>query len=466
MERSIVCAICALVAAGAACGKGGLGGGPSAPESAAARVGGPGPWPRENVQYGAAQGIQEPRVVGVTTDEAQNLWVATHAALYLLKPGETRFRRFAAADGLHLMSNPASYCDDWAPDHACPILGGAADPGITEIIGGGPGEVFVGYQGITEGSGDYTDPNRHSGGLDRARLDGAGLQVTRLQMVSGASVEFWHNRTVVRLVYDHFVHPHELYVGTNHGVDRMLPDRYREPKKGEWFNDVNKEWMADHLHPQVCFHHACTNESDLRLGDWRGLALTPEGDLWVAGRWTAGKIRWTQSIADWFSRPGSQAFQLAFGDPYPAAPNADGFVNEPVFRPPQEGDAVALSAVAVAPDGRVWFASAATYTQDPTYGVAVWDGRAFRTLDPGSDLGMAEGTVRDLVALPDGRLVLAGATTGLALYDPRSGRSTPLRGPKWLPDDRVARLELDRMVDPPALHVSTAGGAAVLRKFP
>ena len=166
----------------AACSKGTLGGAAGGNNngggngSGAKPFGGPGPWPLDNRVHGAAQGILESPVIGASTDEAQNLWVATHAALYLLKPGEARFRRIAAADGLHLQSNPVRYCDSWAPDHACPILGAAADPGITEIAGGAAGEVFVGYAGNTDGSGDYTDPNRHTGALDRVRLNGDAIQ--------------------------------------------------------------------------------------------------------------------------------------------------------------------------------------------------------------------------------------------------------------------------------------------------
>src|SRR5947209_6174607 len=79
--------------------------------SSAAR--GPGPWPVANVKYGAAEGIAESPVVGMTTDGAQNRWIATHAALYLLRPGEKILRRYDARDGLHLAGNPVVYCDTW-----------------------------------------------------------------------------------------------------------------------------------------------------------------------------------------------------------------------------------------------------------------------------------------------------------------------------------------------------------------
>jgi hypothetical protein len=448
-----------------ACGKppgGGLG-------SGGTKFGGPGPWGADNRIYGAADGILETPVVGISTDESQNLWVATNDALYLLTPGEKTFRRFDAHDGLHLPGNAVTYCDsDFAGgDRACPIRGAAAGPGFSEITGGGPDEVFVGYFGIDDGSADWSDPNRHSGKLDRVRLSANGsLSVDRFDLVSSTTAQFWHNRTVQRLLYDHFKHPHELYAGTNHGVDRFQPDRYRAPNKGEWFLAVANEFMSDHLHPQVCYHHACdATETDLRLGDWRGLALSAGGNLWVGGRWTGGEIRWTAGLSEWLNRPGSQIFAAAFGDPYVAGRcNGDGFCNQPVFLVPQEGDVISVQAVAVAPDGRAWFASGRSTTSDTPRGLAVWNGTAFKYYDPQRDLGMAESDLRDLLALPDGRLVVAGARTGITIWDPKSGAHTQLRG--VLPDENVLRMELDTMVEPPTLHVATYSGAAAIRKLP
>ena len=43
------------------------------------------------------------------------------------------------------------------------------------------------------------------------------------------------------------------------------------------------------------------------------------------------------------------------------------------------------------------------------------------------------------------------------LFRSRAGR---------IPSDNVLRLELDTMVKPPALHVATEAGAAVLRVLP
>ena len=80
--------------------------------------------------------------------------------------------------------------------------------------------------------------------------------------------------------------------------------------------------------------------------------------------------------------------------------------------------------------------------------------------------GMSEQDVQDLVALPDGRLVLAGAHTGLVFWDPATGAKAVMRAGQGLPDDAVQQLSLDTRVDPPALYVATGSGVAVLRQLP
>jgi hypothetical protein len=450
-----------------------------------------GPWSVENAVYGPAEGILESRVVGVTTDEAQNRWVATHQALYLLQPGETTFRRYDAADGLHLPGNPAPYCGDrpMQPGERCGgtvTYGEAAPPGISKIVGGGPNEVFVGYFGVDStpdglvcpsktnpdkpGYGDYCDPNRHSGKMDRVRLlPGGMLEVDRFNFVAGAhGAEYWHNRTVQSVAYDHFVNPGTLYVGTNHGVNIIFPDRFRYPLPGEWFDLANMEWMGDHLHARVCSPGPCQDGSEAgqRMGDWAGLAIDPNGDVWHAGRWTAGLITWDDDPRRWFERHG-RAFKYAFGDPYPLPPNAEGFMNEPVFKVNAEGDSVYLTGVAVCPDGRVWFSSRGPQNgTDHTVAVLnrLPDGRirGFETF-AATSLGLGEREVRDIECLPDGRVVLAGFRTGVVLYDPSTGTSTRVPG---LPSDTILDLEVDRMIEPPALHVATARGGAVLRVLP
>ncbi len=433
------------------------------------QFGGAGPWPLANETFGSAQGIQESPVVGMSTDEAQNLWVATNTALYLMKPGDTSFKRYSSADGLHLMDNPEMIHEDSCNSTAV-VPGAAVSPGISTIVGGSAGEVFVGYFGTLAVAGDCTDPaaDRHSGKLDRVRLRADGtLEVARFDLASaGFGLNFWHNRTVLRMVYDHVHHPHTLYVGTDHGVDLILPDKYRPPNPGEWSGLPILESMGDHLHPSVCVGvSGCplVGEGNQRMGEWRGLAISPvDGDLWVAGRWSAGKIRWDPlGPLHWeHDRSGAEAFSFAFGDP--AA------TNPPVFPVAAEGEIVSLTAVAAAPDDTTWWGNKDIFGNpgERDRGVASFTpGKGFTYYNP-ADLGMSEQAVQDIVALPDGRLVLAGPSTGLVFYDPATKRHVALRAGQGIPDDRVTQLELDTMVDPPALHVSTFGGAATLRVFP
>jgi hypothetical protein len=477
---------CGSCGEGETCGGGGI---DKVCGSSALVFGGPGPWPMENFGVTTSDGLQELPVVGVSTDESQNLWIATPKALYLKLPNTSGLKRFAAAQGLHLKENPVAYCDnrlggaDPANPHACPapgtpggeghpslcpIYGAATDDGITEIVGGGMNEVFVGYAGDDTGTEDWCDPNRHTGKLDRVRLNPDGtIQVDRFDLVSnGHGMHYWHNRTVQRMVFDHFIHRHELYVGLNHGVTLLRPDNFREVGAGEWPDTVYMEYMADHLHPTVCYQQICPDGSTgQRMGDWRGLALDSRGELWVAGKWTAGRIRWSAGLRDWFSRPGDKAFAVAFARTYnpPAGTN-----DPPVFPVPYAGHPVHLTSVAVTTDGRVWFGSEALREgpENVTYGLASWSGGRFTYHDDDlARFGISK-AVRDLVALPDGRLVIATPSSGLIVWDPNTGEHVAVRGRSYLPDDRVNRLALDTMVSPPALHVSTAGGAAILRELP
>jgi hypothetical protein len=450
-----------------------------------------------NVTYGAADGIQETPVVGMSTDESQNIWVATPSALYVMPPGKTHFTRFSTGSGLHLPGVDMDHCYDPTGGHnpqggnngylsPCPDSA-ANGAGISEITGGGPNEVLVGYWGnhddnlgsLPDGTpieGTSSDPERHTGKVDRVRLtlDASGapssIQVVKFDVLSTNSNEFWHNRDVERMIYDHFIHRHELYVGFNHGIDKLSPDLWAEPDPHLWFLVSYTTWMSDHLHPQVCFHAACGSAgpegSTQMLGDWRGLGLDAKGDLWVGGRWAAGRIRYAQSNADWYNTPRADgpAITPAFGDGYTGG-NC-GSTAAPVFCPPLEGDPVNISATTVTPDGTIWFSSGTLFhdSRDVPYGIASFTTH-FTYFSP-SQAGMSEAHVRDMLALPDGRLVIAGLSTGLVFWNPTTGKSVQLHAGQGIPSDTIFRMELDGMVTPPVLHVATANGAASIRVFP
>src|SRR5438067_12685542 len=363
------------------------------PPDAGPTFGGPGPWPSGNVTYGQADGILAgdlgfDGIVGFSTDETQNQWVATHSALYLMRPGEKTFRRYDASDGLHLQSNPVQYCDDsfLGGDRPCPIFGAAGNPGISEITGGGPNEVFVGYYSPHNwddpNDGTWGDPFRHMGKVDRVRLKSDGkLEVVRFDMVSGNTPMFWHNRWVFRLLYDHFIHKHELYVGTEHGIDKISPDKWFPPNP-HWPYVDYLYWMSDHLHPRVCAHQWCTGNENLdtqMMGGWSGLAIDSNGDLWAGGKWSAGHIIYTPLAAElkpdgtpnsdgttgWLQRGGkaythnfgeqwcgsAASVQMWNGSAWVVTPCSPGTNSPPVFPVPAPGDPADINAVTVTPDG-------------------------------------------------------------------------------------------------------------------
>jgi hypothetical protein len=106
---------------------------------------------------------------------------------------------------------------------------------------------------------------------------------------------------------------------------------------------------------------------------------------------------------------------------------------------------------------------------DNNYGVAVFDPKKYAWTRYGNtgELGMRQQEVQDIVALPDGRVVFAGTNTGLTIYDPAKNSHVNVDASGGLiPSNEIWAMELDDMVVPPALHVSTAGGAAVIRVFP
>ncbi|HEX9242260.1 MAG TPA: WD40 repeat domain-containing protein, partial [Anaeromyxobacter sp.] len=375
-------------------------------------------------------------------------------ALYLATPGGA-LRRYDERDGLHLGAatgrSPGpvgwvKYCDNVplvgdAPCAGHVIWGGATQWGIFSLAGGGPNEVFVGYHGgktpgLTCGADpdpDWCDSLVHSGKIDRVRLNADGsITVDRFDYwENDLGMQYWHNRSPFRLLYDHVAHPGTLYVADEHGVEITFPNRFT-PYAGGSLDTWQDAYFGDHAHALVCLPVPCGQPgSYTRAGDWRGLSLDAQGRLWHAGRWTAGLIPWNSNPVTWWT---SGAFDLTFGDPYSGP--GPGFRNEPVFKVPAEGDTVNLTAVSVCPDGRVWFASAGATSVNDT--VAVWDPAAwaFKTFDART-LGLAEQGVQDLVCLPDGRIVLAGVTSGAAVYDPASGASKPLAG---LPSAHVHRL--------------------------
>lgn len=409
----------------------------------------PGPWPTSPLTiFGAEQGLTEP-ILEASTDEAQNIWAVSHEALYLLRPGQARFRRYTAEDGLWLHN--------------------AEPPGITAVTGGAAGEAWVGYQGA-DVEDTQNDPLRFRGKLDRVVLQPDGsLRVVHYDVHNNDAVGFdengevirlpdgkvdpqytdWsynENRTVRRFLYDHLYNPGTLYVGFNHGVSRIEPERY-DPVHGFDF--------ADHIHPVVR-----DRGGTQRMGDWRALALDPverehpktgerrRGMLWMGGKWTAGAMSWTPSLFDW-TRNERNPFWIAFSAP-------------PVF-PVEDGEPVHLSGIAAMGDGSVYFASGPGSSGFAPLGLARWkQGEGLSWLSPES-IGLPSPEIIDLQRLPDETLLILTQSDGLWRWEPAPVPDGVLLGQIELPTRRLSRLYVDQMVDPPAVFVGSDAGVLLLR---
>jgi hypothetical protein len=413
------------------------------------RIGGLGlgPFPSNPlVIYGSAQGLLE-APISASVDEGENLWVVTERALYLLQPGAKVFRRYTAQDGLH-----------YGPGYTDP-------PDITLVEGGTKGECFVGYfardtnSSMFKDAHMWTDPWAHKGKMDQVLVQPDGtLKVNRYDLRNSNDGHYYETRTITSMVYDHFQHPGNLYVGSNHGITRIIPAKYYPPPHLDTdpFNTWDeRQWYADHVHPHTCIGGPCTDPNRvMTFGDWFGLTLAADGRLWMGGLTNGGALWFKEKLEDWV-----QSWK-------PVNPFSPSFEWPPVFLPPDMGDPVNIRGVAVTPDGMVWFASGEVENwRGRTYGIAAYDGRLFTYFDP-TALGAIEYNILEVQALADGRLVLGFPDSGLLVWQPGDSKGRRITQRDGLPGERIGRMSQDQMHDPPLLLVPTDGGLAVFRQLP
>lgn len=376
---------------------------------------------------GSSQGLNG-AVIDASTDDAQNLWAATPDALYVLQPGQSTFKRFTAADGLHIQS----FTD---PN------GRPAVTNITAIAGGHSHEVFVGYHGY-EGdlpppapprccvpNADFSDPRWSLGQADRVTLSPNGtLQVHRYLFICDASANCWEEQSARRIVYAHQgTAAGHVFMGFDHGVTHI-------------FNDV----FGDHIHVETTYHFP-DGSSVTKQGEQYGLFVLPTGDLLTGSAYGAGLQKWNPDPRAWVNEP----FLWAFTTYGPAEP----YNNGPHSLDVPAGYREDQRAVAMTPDGTAWFAS---FTQ----GLASYPGGDFsriQTYTTVPDLP-ASGLI-DLAADPDGTLWIVDNTGRLLRFTP-STRSVQV----WPGISGAVRVVMDTTVNPRAVYVPMGNnGLAVIR---
>lgn len=387
-----------------------------------------GPWPVADVTwYGSAQGLGA--ILDANPDDAQDIWAASNDTLYLLRPGDTTFAKFTAADGLHVGPFTDAY-------------GNPNMTYITAIAGGAPGQVYVGYYGYESLGDPYkdTEAQKELGNGDDVHVDAANkLTITRLLFRCDAERGngCWEDRSVRRLLYTHTgIAAGHSWWGFNHGVTHMVGDDF-----------------GDHVHPEVWYPPppGGTYGSEA-LGEFYGLAVDAQGNLWMAGRYAVGLQTWnpkpnggplsdTNTNDQWVSGPMIYAFTTDTADHslgYPTGP----WVPDK-YRENNRG-------AAVSPDGRLWLARDGG-------GLVSWDPKSgsYNTIQRWAQ---APSDLMDVQADPDGTIWLVTSGGALMRLDPATGAISTFAGASG-----VTRIYMDTTVVPRALYASTSGGLAVIR---
>ncbi len=378
--------------------------------------------------YGGNQGLNG-SVIDASPDDRQNIWAATPDALYVLQPGQTVFKRFTAADGLHIQP----FTD---PN------GQSAVTNITAIAGGRANEVFVGYRGYGGDvpppapprccvpNADFSDPRWSLGQADRVSLNANGaLDVHRYQFICDASANCWEEQSARRIVFAHQGNAAgHVFMGFDHGVVHV-------------FNDV----FGDHIHVIANYHAADGSFLFEKQGEQYGLFVLPSGDVLTGSAYGVGLQQWSPDPRAWVKNP----FIWAFTTYGPAQPYNKGAHSLDVPAGYREDN----RAVAMTPDGTSWFASL-------TQGLASYPGGDFSRVQTYTNVpGLPASGLIDMTADPDGTLWIVDSNGRLLRFNP-STRAVQV----WPGISGAVRVVVDTTVNPRAVYVSMGtNGLAVIR---
>ncbi|HET9607195.1 MAG TPA: hypothetical protein VFO87_09085, partial [Nitrospira sp.] len=240
-----------------------------------------GPWPVADLTlYASAHGLSG-TIIDAGSDEAQNIWAATPDTLYVLRPGQTTFTPFTAANGLHIQSITDTT--------------GTTVSNITALAGGHSNEVFLGYRGYEATipppappsccvpNADFSDPRWHLGQADKVTLNLDGtIAVQRYEFLCDATTNCWEERSARRIVFGHNgTAAGHLFIGFDHGVVHV----------------ANDTW-GDHIHVETKWHYP-DGHIVTKQGEQYGLAIFPNGDLLTASGYGVGGQSWNVDPKAW-----------------------------------------------------------------------------------------------------------------------------------------------------------------------
>jgi hypothetical protein len=348
-------------------------------------------------------------ILDASPDDAQNLWAASQDTLFLLRAGHP-VKKFTAADGLHIgpFTDPSNHPNVTS---------------ITALAGGHGNQVFVGYYGY-ESDTPFSDSEQQKelGNADKVGFDPSSGALTITRYLFRCDYEHdscWENRSPRRMVFAHdgTARGH-LFIGFNHGVSHVFDDSF-----------------GDHVHPETWYHYPDGTTVE-HIGEYYGLAITREGNLWMAGRYGVGLQPWNPvPHFDWVNGTFIWAFTVWTADH--SMDTGPGY---------EEND----SGIAVAPDGTVYISSF-------TKGLVAWQPASNNYMTLQAVHG-APSSIQDLAADADGTLWLIDDSHNLLRFNPSTGN---LRS--WPGVANANRIVIDATVVPRAVWVATDGGVALIR---
>lgn len=383
-------------------GAGGVVGGPGGSGAGGLGMGGGGSGGIPAVQTGEhmrfwqrAHGVAAP-VRSISADRGGNVWAANGRGLLLLRAGAETWELFTQEDGL----------PEW---------------NTMAVAGGRDGQVWVGYEGLFPDANYFDDPPEiaKSGDVDLIELDGDGLEIVRHYDISSPPApDYPDGRDVLRTCY------------------RIVPVLEGRWKGDVWFgcNHGVAAWTEQYDMVQEHQHTAIWRDGTDHTGDFRGLAVRPDGNVWIAGAHNGGLLRYDDEGGQFWARidPVIDIWPDAVsndprGDDWTMALELDesgglwagGFGNGLAYRAPdgtwswlQQKDGLPDDRVydlALDPDGSLWVATDAGLAR-------VRDGQVVQVLDsrtglPGSPYAVA---IDDTVTP---RRVLIGTSQGAGIYD-------------------------------------------------
>ena len=411
--------------------------------------------------YSAAQGGPL-RVYGVSADEGGNIWVAGgEEGLFLLQPGQTRFRRFTMDDGLR----PYGY-----------MLDGSAPAGtrylkVISVAGGPPGVAFVGYEGKKPASGmpncedewdqapvsgRTPDPSIYkSGDADRVTLTATGIQVVHYDLSTGPNKVSSEPRgrekicNILRIAYDS--RNKSVWFGGNHGFAWGKADfAGYSCAPGTW--DYGCAGVMEHVHPALNAWNSNRTRAVLLTDLYYGVSVAANGDVWVGGANRTTRFRYgTNGNNYWKAQVETEGSSYVWNriDIWPDA------VGEPSMPTVQQRVDDMVSGIAVMSDQSVWVGSFQR-------GMALLDanGQRLRTLS--TELVDGFGYVGAIAADPVDESVWAGASWGGGLSRVR-GATVVKYGTGVLPDHlvwtRITDVQVDRFSTPRRVLVAFDGSS-------